>query len=543
MAPRLVAPDTAPTQDASSAPRTRGPAGTGEGLRASPLDRRFLVAVAVAEAVALASSLWHLERRPLWLDEAFSLGATAQLGRTIRGTGGTMALYYVLLDGWTAVFGSSVGALRSLSVVLVGVGVAVAALAMRRVRPGAEAVVAVLVLAGLPAIPRMGQEARAYPLAFVLAATGWLCLSRALEADHDGHRADARRWSVGLAAVAIAGVLTHGLFALQVAAMVGSVAVLPLPRRTRALVLPAAAAGLLTVAGLVMTGAGDVGDWIPPLDRHLLGLVSSATLGSHGAAAALLALLVMTGAVALVVRPAADGLDRWRNLAPVWWGLAPALALVVLSTVRPSLLGRYLLPSAPGIALLVAVGAVAVARRGWAIVARRDPVADRASHLGRLTVAVTVAVLVIGALLVARLDREDATYEDWDGAAQVVADGVRPGDGLVFPPIDDTQAHLDTMRAPFEAAWDRLGPPPIAPEVLSPARPLGQVRRFDPLTGLAALRAAVVGYERVWVVQGSGSIGERRAILSNLGPAPEVFRRQLTADLDGGVQVLLYVHA
>lgn len=545
MATRRAALDVAATQGAP-APGTTVGDGAGDDVAGplAPLDRRSLLAVLVAEVVALASSWWHLERRPLWLDEAFSLGATAQLGRTIRTTGGTMALYYVLLDGWTAVFGTSVLALRTLSVALVVVGVGVAALVGRRLLSGPEAVVAMLVLAGLPAIPRMGQEARSYALATLLAATGWLCLSRALEDDDAGRRSGARRWSVALAAVAAAGVLTHGLFALQVGAMVASVAVLP-HRRRLALVLPAGTAGLLTVGGLVLMGADDVGDWIPPLDRHLLGRLSAATMGAHGAAATVLALMALTGAVVLVTQPAVDDLHRWRRLAPVWWGVGPAVALVALSTVRPSLLGRYLLPSAPGVAMLVAVGAVAVARQVSTLAGghggRHGRRRGRGPDVARRLAATTVVVAVTGALVVARIDREDATYEDWDGAVAAVAAEVEPGDGMVFPPIDATQAHPDTMRAPFEAAWARLGPHPVAPAVLSPARPLGEIRRFDPLTDLADLRAAVVARERVWVVQGSGSIDERRAIFSSVAPAPEVFRRQRTVDLDGGVQVLLYV--
>lgn len=543
MAARRAALDVAPRR---GAPAPDSAVGDGAGHAAAgppaPLDRRFLLTVLVAGALALASSGWHLGRRPLWLDEAFSLGATAQLGRTIRDTGGTMALYYVLLDGWTAVFGSSVLALRSLSVALIVVGVAVSALVVRRLLSGPEAVVATLVLAGLPAIPRMGQEARSYALATVLAAAGWLCLSRALEDDDAGRRSGARRWSVGLAVVAVAGVLAHGLFLLQVGAMVASVVVLP-QRRRLGLVLPAAVAGLLTVGGLVLIGAADVGDWIPPLDRHVLGLLSASTLGTHGAAATILALLALTGAVALMAWPAVDDLHRWRRLAPLWWGLGPAVALVALSTVRPSLLGRYLLPSAPGVAMLVAVGAVAVARRASILVGGHGGRRNHGGDLARRLVTTTVVVVVVGALVVARIDREDNVYGDWDGAVRAVAAGVEGGDGLVFPPINATQAHPDTMRAPFEAAWARLGPHPVAPEVLSPARPLGEVRRFDPLTDLAVLRAAVMARDRVWVVQGSGSIDERRAILSSDPPAPEVFRRQRTVDLDGGVQVLLYVKA
>ena len=79
-------------------------------------DRRSVTTLA-ALGLALVSCSWRITRLPLWIDEAFSVGATNQLVSTIRNTGGTMALYYVLLNEWTAVTGSSVLALRALSVV------------------------------------------------------------------------------------------------------------------------------------------------------------------------------------------------------------------------------------------------------------------------------------------------------------------------------------------------------------------------------------------------------------------------------------------
>ena len=116
----------------------------------------------VGVGIALSSSLWQLGRRPLWIDEAISLGATNQLWRAIEGTGGTMALYYVLLDGWTALVGTSPVELRALSLLLVLAALVAASAVLHRVLPRAEAALATVVAGALPAIVRMAQDARPY---------------------------------------------------------------------------------------------------------------------------------------------------------------------------------------------------------------------------------------------------------------------------------------------------------------------------------------------------------------------------------------------
>ena len=320
-------------------------------------DRRSVTTLA-ALGLALASCSWRITRLPLWIDEAFSVGATNQLVSTIRNTGGTMALYYVLLNEWTAVTGSSVLALRALSVVFVLAAIFVLSRLVYRLLPPSEAGLTLIVVALMPAVLHLAQNARAYALVVLLTVGCWVCLACAVEADARDDVRSTRLWCLALVPLVIAGELSHGLFLLQVPALVLSVAV-HLRHRRRLLVslLPAVVAGVATLALLLLAfGAGKVGDWIPPVDRAQVEALATNLLARRWPLRAGLGALVAMGAVSLLRRPAPDAVSRWKAVAPLWWAFSPAVLLVTLSLVRPSLLGRYVAGSIPALGILIAVG-------------------------------------------------------------------------------------------------------------------------------------------------------------------------------------------
>lgn len=503
--------------------------GEGEG-------RPLVMATGAALAAATGLSLWGLTRKPLWIDEAFSLGATSQLVATIRGSAGTMAAYYVLLDGWTALFGTSRAALRSLSLTLCLVAlVLVAAVARRMVRPR-EAVAAVLLTATLPGLVRIAQDARSYGLVLVVTTACWLVLSHLVEAESDGP--SGRRgwtWALALVPLVVVGPLGHGLFVLQVAAMGLS---LLAHRRRRALVvrfLPASIATLGVTGALWSAGARDVADWVPALSRDQVWPVTGMFLGYRGWVQLLLGALIIAGVAVLARRSEEGSYRRWAARAPLWWGLAPVVLLLALSVVRPSFLPRYVLASLPGLGLLLAVGTV----RAWSWSgARLDP-RSGGGRATRSAAAVVLVAVLAGTLVTGHASRWDIIYEEWDRAAELVAAEARPGDGLVFTYTGDDQAVRDTVRAPFEAAWREVEPRAV-PVALSPARPLGQVRRFDDLTPFPELRQRMLAHERVWVVQFSGFAPSLDDLLG-AEPAASAFRKERVDTFDRGVQVVLLV--
>jgi mannosyltransferase len=488
---------------------------------------RVVVAAAVALQVALA--VWGLTRHSLWLDEAVSLGATAQLTRTWRETAGTMALYYLGLDGWTALFGTSVAAVRSLSVLAAAATVVAAAAAFRHLVDRRVAAVALVVLAASPGLTRYAQEARSYALVALVTALCWWVGARAVAATLADDQGAARRWWAGLTALAVVGVLSHGLFPLQLLGLAASLLVVPERRRLLRGLAPALGAAVATVVVLSRQGADRIADWIPPLRPSQLVDVGSELVGRPlPVALVVLGLAAVGTAVAvrrpaptsLDRRPAPTSLDRWRALAPVCWALVPLVVLVLVSTRRPYLIPRYLLASTPGLALLVALGAVALVDRAGGL-----------SPAARRVAPVAVGALLVGALVWGQLSVHDRTAYDWAGAADVVAADVQPGDALLVtsPPI----------RMPFEAAWLDVDAA-ADPEPLWGTRPLGEVHRFDAYGPFAEAVAALDAHDRVWVVHQT-TVGLGDQPLDDLLALDAVEDRYRVATVDrfaGGVQVL-----
>lgn len=502
--------------------------------------RRAVVTLA-ALGLALASSSWRITHRPLWIDEAFSLGATSQLVSTIRSTGGTMALYYALLNGWTAVAGTSVLALRGLSVALVLVAILVLSRLVHRLLPPGQAGLTLIVVALMPAVLHMAQNARAYALVMVLTVSCWTCLTRAVEADARDDGRSARLWCLALVPLVVAGELSHGLFLLQVPPLVLSVAV-HLRHRRRLLVtlVPAVVASVATLAFLLLAlDAQDVGDWILPIDRAQIEALATHLLARRWWFRTGLAVLVGVGVVALLRRPAPEPIDRWKAMAPLWWAFSPAVLLVALSVVRPSLLGRYVSGSVPAVGILVAVGLHTLWR---AIVpslpASGPPTSLRPSHVGRWALGALLVAAAVSVPLLDRVPRSDARFEDWDAVADHIGSHAQPGDGIVFIPIGGPLDNPDILRAPFEAAWTGRPGPRADLVALSPPRPLGQVRRLDAVLDPDELSARMAEHERVWIVLVPTGWSEFLDVLSRV-PRTAGLRRQPPVVFNGGMQVVL----
>lgn len=495
---------------------------------ASPHSSRSSVDRAtVAGAVALCGvlGLWGLARVPLWMDEAISLGATNQLGRTLRDTAVTMGLYYVLLDGWTALAGTSVAALRLPSLVAAMAAVAMTAVVGRRLVGRRAALVGTLVLAASPGLVRYGQEARAYALVTLLATLLWAAGLRAVEARRTGRDRAAGRWWAVVALVAVLGVLSHGMFALQVVAFAASLLVLPERGRLLRDVAPAVVATVAVVLGLSALGADAIADWVEPLSVAQLGDVARELLAPLPIAAAVLGATAAAGAVVLVRRHPSDPLARWHAVATVVWAVVPLALLVVVSVVRPYLVPRYLLGSLPAVALLVGVAVDAA----WSTSTPSAP-----SGRGRRVGALALAAVVVVALVAGQVALHRRTGDDWAAAARTVATGARPGDAIVFSSAP--------IRIPFEAAWQDVDPAAV-PTAVWADRALGEVRRFDDQTTPEVLEGDLAEVDRLWLVhQTMESTGdEGRDEMLRFPPVRDGFRVAARHRAEGDVQVLLLV--
>ncbi|WP_242624564.1 glycosyltransferase family 39 protein [Micromonospora kangleipakensis] len=167
--------------------------------------RRWLVWLTPV-LLTLVVTLTGLSRAQLWRDELATwsaatrpVGDLVRLASTIDAATGP---YYLLMHGWTALFGDSATALRLPSVLAMAAAAGLTARLGERLVDARVGLLAGLLLAVLPGTSRYAQEARPYALATLLAVLATLLLVEALR------RPTWTRWAGYAAAVAVLG-LTH----------------------------------------------------------------------------------------------------------------------------------------------------------------------------------------------------------------------------------------------------------------------------------------------------------------------------------------------
>jgi len=476
-------------------------------------------AAALPPILLAGLAAWGLGRRGFWIDEAISVGATHELWSTLKGTSGTMALYYGALTPWSS-FSTDRAWLRSLSVLCTAAALVAVWSAVRRAFGREVALLATTIAAASWLVVRYAQEARSFALALLLTSVAWCALVATARAeDEDGHRSDrSRRWWAVFAVASVVAPLAHGLAVLQFFGQLGFLAWAPDRNRWLRRARPVIVGVVAVSAALVAGGASDIASWIPPLDRDQLAELLAAFTAPFGWGQAVLAALVLVGAVACIRRhrAATEPVERWFALLPLAWAFVPVVTLVVMSIVRPYLVARYVAGSAPGVALLLAFAIVGpTLRPSW----------RRALPVG-LAIA---AVLAAGQV---HLHRD--TSDDWAGAAAIVASGARPGDALVLP--------NPSLRSAFDYGWlevaDAASP---APRSISPVEPLGTVRRFYRVVAPDALDETVAGQPegRIWVVDQARRGDSALNGLLDGDAVASAFRVVRDTELEGDVRVVL----
>lgn len=141
--------------------------------RRAPIPPQALAFVAFAAAivVAWAPRLAYLGTKGIWMDEAYGVNLVrvplSQLIAQLR-IESTPPLYYLILSGWTSVFGYSEFAVRLLSALLSVAGIATIGLFARRYFSTRVAAIAVLLLSVTPLHVYYAQEVRMYALLALL---------------------------------------------------------------------------------------------------------------------------------------------------------------------------------------------------------------------------------------------------------------------------------------------------------------------------------------------------------------------------------------
>ena len=503
---------------------------------------------ALAAAALLAVSLPFVNRRPVWLDEAYTIGATRDLMATWRGSGGTQALYYLLMWPVTRVSIDQAW-VRLPSAVCAAATVVVVHELGRRLGGRWAGATAAGLLASTWGLARYAIEARSYALTILLVSVSWLGLVASLQADPGSPQQ--HRWRRVWVAAALLMPLAHGLAALQFAGQLLAVLVAP-DRRRWLRTCGAIALGLAAEAVLLFTlGAGEVAEWVQPLSwgqvrgmGHLLfgyGLAGW-IVGAAALAAAVAVLVPLVRGRGTTAGPTADavpaagdatavrahavltagaaGLDADAHLAtseaagrlepgaaagrsdrlmavPLLWLAVMPVCVLLLSLLRPYGEPRYLLSSLPAVALLIGLGSARIRPRGLALAA-----------------TVVVAALLMG-------DHTHVTAggaENWPGVVDHVAARAGDGDRLLTP---------TKYRPPVDYWWGESDARPrLVP--LSPVDRLGEVRRFYDVAEPRTMAERMLEGHRtdpgatVWYVDRSDGGLERIEVLTG---DPEILER------------------
>jgi len=469
--------------------------------------------VAGPGVVALVGlALWRLTAASAWLDEACSVAATQQLGQVLRNTSGTMATYYVVLNGWVRV-DDSLWWLRFLSVIFAAAAVLLLAVVARRLTSARVATWACLFLGGSWMLVRYAQEARSFALVVVVVTASWWALDHIVDSP--------RPWGWVAAHVVLCALvpLTHGLALLGVVVQAVALVLAGVGLRTLLAAAPGLAVAVATAGGLYLHGASDVGTWADPLtlgqvvdvaERLIVGYLPGRlpTPVTAAATAGVLGLTLFGAALGIALaRRVERGPARFRALTPVVWGLGTPTALILLSVVRPSMHPRYAIASIPAIALMQATAAVDLQDRLVAAVRGSGGVARLVRAIPVVPLAM-VAVLAVGQVQLHR--GHDTT---WDDLVSAVAAEAEPGDGLYVPSVH---------RMPIDVAWSYLDDPPPVLSV-GHLHPLGTVRRYGTRTDGLAVTDQALAVDRLWVVRaGSGDEYERFMARPRIAEAFEV---------------------
>lgn len=201
-------------------------------------------------AIAASLVLFFWSHTPMWLDEAQTVWIAHQpLSHLVSGLkqDGAPPLFYVLLHGWMAVFGTSNEAVRTLPALFAALSLpAIRLLAKRLPMLQARPWVPVLLLATSPFVVRYASEARMYSLVLFLVIVASLLFERVWFAGGVG-------WTIGAGVVSGALLLTQ-YWTIYLLLTIGAAAVIAALRGNR----PAR-----RIIGALVLGAAIFAPWLP----------------------------------------------------------------------------------------------------------------------------------------------------------------------------------------------------------------------------------------------------------------------------------------
>ncbi|MEV0177801.1 glycosyltransferase family 39 protein [Streptomyces sp. NPDC050625] len=406
------------TTNTQTAPAPAEPGGRRASRRQSGGKGSALLVFTLPTLLALACVLPGLGQRQLWRDEHATWWASTlswhYLGRLIDNIDVVFTPYYASMHLWIAVAGDSPAALRLPGALAMGISAGLVGLIGRRMFAVRTGLLAGLLFAVVPAITRYGQETRPYAFATLFALLATLFLLRVLD------RPSLKGWTLYALAVAATG-FGH-LVAMSVLA--GHLGLVILARRRGDRIAHyafagAALLGLSITFPMVAQGTGQSGQiaWNTTTTQDLLDFPET-LFGSWITGGAVMAV----GVLGLLLA------RRYAVLLGAWAVLPPVLTFLTADQLH-LFLPRYLLFTIPAWTLLVAAAVTRLA-------GRLDPQARRGAGAqvfgGLLVTAVAAAYAFVAWPGIGGAKKDLPMEPDYRAAANVVAAGEKPGDGMVF---------------------------------------------------------------------------------------------------------------
>jgi mannosyltransferase len=403
----------------------------------------------IALLATVISAAWAC-RPSLWFDEGATISASAsrtlpELWKLLGHIDAVHGLYYLLMHGWFAIFPPTEFWSRVPSALAVGAATAGVTVFTRQFVPGrATALCAGAVFAILPRTTWAGMEARSD--AFAAAAAIWLTVLLVVAA----RRNRPRLWLVYALGLMLSILLNLNLVLLVLV----YAAMLPLltPRKSRkSPVIWWAASSAVAIGAMtpfIVFAHGQVWqvNWIYPVSWHYAFDIILRQYFDHSVAFAILTGVLIVAAIVARLMGARAPAGDMRGLLVIcatWIVLPTALVVVYSAISEPIYFPRYLIFTAPAMAVIMAVCIVTVARKPW-------PIAG---------VVLLFAVAAVPNYLFTQ--RWPYAKEGWDYSqvADLISSHAAPGDCLM---VDNTvpwkpgpiRALLATRPAAFRSLID-----------------------------------------------------------------------------------------
>ena len=408
-------------------------------------------------------------------------------------------LYYLGMHFWIQVFGASELSTRLPSALAVGALVAGTVVLGTRLAEVRFGILAGLVCAVLPRTSFLATEARSYAIGSAVAV--WIMVYFV----GLWRRRELRRWPWLLLGALVAAASYLFLYLVLLAVVQG--AILLASERGRAL-----RRRWLQSLAVTAAGAAPIA-WVAYAERHQVAFLAKrhyATaenvlvnqwFGMPGITIACWALILLGVGVFIVRRRARSTvalLDRRRSDREVLllggaWLVLPTALLLIGNAMSPMYNTRYMSYCTSALALLIAFGAVALAR----IVVR--VATDRGTRVSAVAI-LGATLVVLTACAVPDYVRDRGPFakdggSDWRQTAEYLASQAKPGDAVIFDQTPKPSRRPELAYRLYPAQFSGL----TTPEVLTPF--FRRAHIWDRMAPLASIRSELESAPSVWAIE------------------------------------------